>query len=239
MTIDYLCTYFQVDIIAIIPFLINLFKRGNMNRMWLVMRFSRLSRIKRILQRLDEFASFGSDHYVNQQNLINNLNMAVKTCFIIGFLMHSLACLFAYIGLVHVLWANEHYDSWVSRFGLTESPPLEVYSTSLIYTAVTITTTGYGDIYALTNWEKVFACILIYIGMVTFSMIRQRIKMWRSQAKVSKVIFSIEEQTTDFFMTIAKLQPKDATSPAATPVVGGLRKPSVMDHLQTVVTYQI
>jgi len=125
---------------------------------------------------------------VNHQNFINNVNMAVKTVYIIGFLMHCFACLFIYIGLMHTLFPYEHYDSWISRLDLLEASPLEIYSTGLIYTAVTITTTGYGDVCALTNIEKLFACFLIYIGMIIFSMIRQRIKLWKSQAKVSQRI---------------------------------------------------
>jgi hypothetical protein len=89
---------------------------------------------------------------------------------------------------MHTLFPYEHYDSWINRLDLLEASPLEIYSTGLIYTAVTITTTGYGDVCALTNIEKLFACFLIYIGMIIFSMIRQRIKLWKSQAKVSQRI---------------------------------------------------
>lgn len=159
--------------------------------------------------------------------------MATKTFFIIGFLMHSLACLFTYIGLVHVLFKQEHYDSWINRFDLAEASPIEIYSTSLIFTAVTITTTGYGDIYALTNLEKIFACFLIYIGIVTFSMIRQRIKMWRSQAKVSRVIYWIEEDATDFFISLSQVEPTETVDS------GNGRKPCVMDSLQLVINYKV
>ena len=48
LTIDYLITYFFLDLIAIVPFVIFIFDT-QMNRMFLIMRFSRLFRIKRIL----------------------------------------------------------------------------------------------------------------------------------------------------------------------------------------------
>jgi hypothetical protein len=73
--------------------------------------------------------------------------MTIKTVFIIGFLMHSLACIFVYIGLSHQLWPDEPYDNWISRLGLVDGSPIEIYASSLIFTAVSITTTGYGDIY--------------------------------------------------------------------------------------------
>jgi hypothetical protein len=48
LALEYFVTYFWLDVIAIMPFVISIFIE-KMPRMWLVLRFSRLSRIKRIL----------------------------------------------------------------------------------------------------------------------------------------------------------------------------------------------
>lgn len=104
--------------------------------------------------------------------------MALKTFFIIGFILHGLACVYVYIGLLEFGFENDFYDSWINRFNLSESIPLEIYATALKFTTDTVTTIGYGDIYSLTVTEKLYTCFLIYIGMIIFAMIRQRIKMW-------------------------------------------------------------
>lgn len=104
--------------------------------------------------------------------MIDNINMAIKTMFIIGFVMHGLACQYVYIGLMHINLENEYYDNWINRFYLTDTSPLEIYSTALIFATDTVTTIGYGDIYSLTVIEKVYTCFLIYIGMIVFAMIR-------------------------------------------------------------------
>ena len=48
LALEYFVTYFWLDVIAIMPFVISIYIE-KMPRMWLVLRFSRLSRIKRIL----------------------------------------------------------------------------------------------------------------------------------------------------------------------------------------------
>jgi len=60
----------------------------------------------------------------------------------------------------------------VSRLGLLDAPRFEIYATALKFTTDTVTTIGYGDIYALTMTEKIYTCILIYFGMIIFAMIR-------------------------------------------------------------------
>ena len=75
---------------------------------------------------------------------------------------------------------NDYYDNWINRFELTDALPVEIYATALKFTTDTVTTIGYGDIYSLTIAEKVYTCFLIYIGMIIFAMIRQRIIMWRN-----------------------------------------------------------
>jgi voltage-gated potassium channel Kch len=104
--------------------------------------------------------------------LINNINMTVKTVFIIGFVLHGLSCCYVFIGIEHYIFDHENYQSWIVRFNLQETTPFEIYATALKFTTDTVTTIGYGDIYSLTNVEKIYTCFLIYIGMIVFAMIR-------------------------------------------------------------------
>lgn len=129
--------------------------------------------------------------------------------FIIGFVMHGLACCYVYIGLMHINLDYEYYDNWINRFHLQDTSPLEIYSTALIFTTDTVTTIGYGDIYSLTNIEKVYTCFLIYIGMIVFAMIRQRIKLWNSPETHKDKHTDIENETLNFFFELKKTQPKD------------------------------
>ena len=94
LAINYLTTSFYTDVLAVFP----LFLKRGFSELWLSLRFFRLFRIKRILGRLDDFAKRIQDHYISEQILIDNLNMTLKTFFIIGFVLHGLACIFVFIG---------------------------------------------------------------------------------------------------------------------------------------------
>lgn len=97
--------------------------------------------------------------------------MAIKTVFIIAFVVHGLACIYVFIGLISVQFEKEYYENWIDRY-FDEYTAWEVYSTSLIFTTNTVTTIGYGDKYSLTNLEKIYTFFLIYLGMIVFAMLR-------------------------------------------------------------------
>jgi hypothetical protein len=54
---------------------------------------------------------------------------------------------------------------------------------------------------------------LIYIGMIIFAMIRQRIIMWRNPKTIKDQISAIEDDSLSFFFELKKNQPKDDDKP--------------------------
>jgi hypothetical protein len=117
--------------------------------------------------------------------------MAIKTMYIISFVMHLLTCVYVFIGVVHVQLTGEYYYSWIERYGFVED--WDIYSAALIFTMNTVTTIGYGDKYSTTNIEKVYTFFLIYLGMIVFAMIRQRIKLWKRPFTIADKVLDIEE----------------------------------------------
>ena len=47
--------------------------------------------------------------------------------------------------------------------------PLELYFTSYYFTVTTITTVGYGDVYATETSERIFCIFLMILGVFAFS----------------------------------------------------------------------
>jgi hypothetical protein len=204
IAIDYLVGSFLGDVLAVIPF----FLGDNVSPKFLVFRFFRLLRIPRILDRLDEFSDKFKDRYIASQIIIANINMAIKTMFIIGFVMHVLSCTYVFIGLTHTQLAGEYYDSWIQRYEYTETSAWGIYAASLIFTMNTVTTIGYGDTYSLTNIERLYTFFLIYLGMIVFAMIRQRIKLWKQMASTQDQLKEIEKDSLSFFYGLKENQPK-------------------------------
>jgi hypothetical protein len=57
----------------------------------------------------------------------------------------------------------------VSKFGSDLASRDTLYVTSLYWTITTITTVGYGDIGGSNTLERLFCCIVMLIGVVSFS----------------------------------------------------------------------
>lgn len=72
----------------------------------------------------------------------------------------------------------------------------------------TVTTIGYGDKYSQTNVEKIYTFFLIYLGMIVFAMIRQRIKLWKQPLSIKDKETEIEEMSLEFFYGLKATQPK-------------------------------
>ena len=47
--------------------------------------------------------------------------------------------------------------------------PMDKYIRSMYWSIVTLTTTGYGDIVPVTNWEAVWSMLMMLVGITVFS----------------------------------------------------------------------
>ncbi len=81
-------------------------------------------------------------------------------------LCHNLACLWFMIAKLESF--NE--NTWVMRFGYDQSSLFTQYVACYYFIIATITTVGYGDFNAQTEFEMIFCCVLMIIGVIAYSM---------------------------------------------------------------------
>ena len=91
--------------------------------------------------------------------------------------------MYMYIHIVHVLYVQLHLLwwsscscnglSWVTVHNATSpnSSGLHNYLVSLYWTAATTTSTGYGDVRAANNTERLFAVVAMLTGLVLYGYI--------------------------------------------------------------------
>lgn len=121
---------------------------------------------------------------MKSQTLIGNLYKIIQTILILVFSLHCLTCGFIAIGLYPTT------DSWVKRLRLasTKSKDLEsldmkgitnkreIYVNALYFITTTITTIGYGDIYGVNIQEKAYIILVMFLGILVFTTIQQRVR---------------------------------------------------------------
>lgn len=76
--------------------------------------------------------------------------------------VHVLSCLWITMAKI-----DEENNWLVGRFD--EMSSLKIYIISFYFVTTTITTVGYGDISATNNNERIFAVVLLFVGVITFA----------------------------------------------------------------------
>lgn len=61
--------------------------------------------------------------------------------------------------------------TWYDDFGLGEMIMIDQLVTSLYFALTTLSTVGYGDLYPISQIERIFAVIVMLLGVAFFSFI--------------------------------------------------------------------
>lgn len=96
-----------------------------------------------------------------------NIHLERLFYYIIGLFLfiHLSACIFYFIAKMEDFTP----DCWVTRLGLIDKSPFEMYIYSFYWSLTTVTTVGYGDIYSHTISERVYNLFIMSFGVVMYS----------------------------------------------------------------------
>ena len=91
----------------------------------------------------------------------------VKVAVLSLFFTHLFACIWFFAAK----FDDFAPDTWVTRNGMTEAPPIEQYNMAIYFALQTVTTVGYGDIGAVTSTEKILSLIWMVFGVAFYSFV--------------------------------------------------------------------
>lgn len=82
----------------------------------------------------------------------------------VGLVCHFSACMWIIIARI-----NESESNWLLNFGFVDHTDGELWIIACYFSVTTITTVGFGDIYATNSLEKIMGIILKIFGVFMFS----------------------------------------------------------------------
>ena len=81
--------------------------------------------------------------------------------------VHTISCLWIFLGAYNL--DSVSMNNWITEFDFNYDNMSQMYIIGIYWTITTITTVGYGDIYATNTPERIVATIIMIIGVIAFS----------------------------------------------------------------------
>ena len=169
IVMNYLKTWFLIDVVSSIPFQLFLDKNQQVNKLVRLSRVPRITKILRLFKMLKFVKSFNSIEFIHR--FVEFLNISESIVRLFKFLasiilvVHINACFWHLIARLE----EDSKDNWTYRYNLIEANPEELYLTSVYFVMQTIVTIGFGDVVPKTLLERSYTLFLLLIGVGFYS----------------------------------------------------------------------
>ncbi|CAM9948823.1 unnamed protein product [Scytosiphon promiscuus] len=150
------------DLIASVPLtiLLGVHTFSISNKVTRLARMPQTMRLIRAIKVLSEEAE-----KTHRKNILLAAYNLVKVVLYILLVMHWVACGW------HLLADLEDADlSWIVKDGLEDAPASQLYVTSVYWTVTTLSTVGYGDIFASTIAERTYCILVMLTGATMYAL---------------------------------------------------------------------
>ena len=202
---NYLFSWFPLDIVAAFPsglVELGVGQNTSYSKYDDIVRIVKLRNIIRLLKvtRAVKFLKYSQKESLlssiqNFFKISHSTRRLITTLLMIIISIHIFACFFFYSNVY-----NEFSpDSWAVRYGIQDSPILDIYISSIYYSVVTITTIGYGDITPKTKIEKCLAMIWMVVAVYFLSFVISSLSSSLAQNDVKRALIEQKLALLDSF----------------------------------------
>ncbi len=153
----YLHGWFIVDFVAALPLdLIWTSLLTTEGREAGFLNMNKMLRFTRVVKKLDGMVIIG---YARLVKLLLEFCAAA----------HVIGCLYFYLGRIQP--TPDWGVVWITEFNIDEKPVFHQYMSSLYWAYATLGTVGYGDISAVSTYERIFAILVMLFGSIMYATI--------------------------------------------------------------------
>jgi len=169
IAINYMKTWFIIDVVAILPFGY-IFQSANFNALARIARLPRLYKLVRMfrLMRMLKLAKEKSK-LTKKFNQMLKLGVGFERLLflLISFflLCHIITCFWVMI----IVFESDDPNTWIYQKGYQDLSDSDLYVRSFYFTVTTLTTVGFGDISPTTTLEMLFGVVVMIVGVGAFS----------------------------------------------------------------------
>ena len=176
---NYIKTWFVIDLVAVLPFeflIKNYVAQTEMGTGFEgLSKITKIARFYRVLKlfRLVKLSKLAKEKAKLRNTMQSKMHISVAferlllffaVCLIF---VHTLACAWVWLAYENELENSESH--WIKVFGFNYFSNYDLYITAVYFVVSTITTVGYGDIYATETPERMLGILTMLIGVIAFS----------------------------------------------------------------------
>ena len=182
IVMNYLKGWFAIDLLSAFPFdlllsqnglfLFKLFKLLRIARITRLLKVLKISRLVKVLKLTSSKTSITDTVFSDLEEITLRL---IRGIFVIGILLHILACGWYYITILSNnpnTWYNP--DEYLAS-DIVGNDLISLYIGSIYYVSTTSFTVGYGDIRATNDSERIFSICVMLIGTLVVSFVTSQV----------------------------------------------------------------
>ena len=166
---NYLKSWFFPDLVACFPIQLLLVDK-DYNSLIRVARLPKLYRLIKItkLLRITKMLKLNNNVRYVYQLIRAKIAYERLAIFVVSFFMmiHLLCCFYVFTGKLNEI---NQYDNWIRLGNFQDYSNLNLYLVGCYWAVTTLTTVGYGDIAATNTLERLLSCLVMIIGVLTYS----------------------------------------------------------------------
>lgn len=194
----YLKGWFLFDLVACFPFHAIDFSEGkNYNGLLRLLRLPRLYRLVRVLRIVKMLQGIaGSDimeSVMRGINLHGGVLRLLRFSFMVVIIVHVAGCFWYFLAWLYDFEPN----TWVVRAQRQEDSAGTLYLVSIYWVFTVITTVGFGDIVAANSTERIYAIIVMGVGIAFYSY---------TISNISSVLASMNQRDLEYKTTLSAIK---------------------------------